>query len=261
MNELLEQKLKSAGLQENEARVYLALLELGKGTATQISRTAGLNRTTAYDPLERLGSYGLISRISGQSSKQIYAAEPPSRLTQFLEKNRQKAEEQILSGGDILQHLEGLYNNEQKPIIKFFEGRKGIKSIYQHALESKTKTYSFMDTAQYVPEFVEFGVQYVKARTKKKIKEYTLITKSDEAAKQFYGAAYANKNTQEYGEYRVLTHAFKESPAAEIKIYDDTVMGVLVKPGENVAFEIKNPSFANSLKIIFEIAWAQSKKL
>ena len=30
-------------------------------------------------------------------------------------------------------------------------------------------------------------------------------------------------------------------------------MGVLVKPGENVAFEIQNSSFANSLKMIFDI--------
>jgi len=38
-------------------------------------------------------------------------------------------------------------------------------------------------------------------------------------------------------------------------------MGLLVKPGENAAFEIINASFANSLKIIFEMAWQTAEEI
>ena len=47
------EKLTSLGLQDNEARVYLALLELGRGNVTEVSKAAGLNRTSGYDILER----------------------------------------------------------------------------------------------------------------------------------------------------------------------------------------------------------------
>ena len=47
----------------------------------------------------------------------------------------------------------------------------------------------------------------------------------------------------------------------EVNIYDDIVMGVFVKPGENMAFEIESESFANTLKIIFEMAWGVSPEM
>jgi len=47
----------------------LALLELGRGTVTQVSARAGLNRTTGYDILVRLGLYGLINRSVSDKKK------------------------------------------------------------------------------------------------------------------------------------------------------------------------------------------------
>ena len=66
------EKLTSLGLQDNEARVYLALLELGRGNVTEVSKAAGLNRTSGYDILERLGTLGLVSRSTLGKKKLIY---------------------------------------------------------------------------------------------------------------------------------------------------------------------------------------------
>ena len=49
-----EKQLKSLGFSEKEARVYLALLELGPSTTTEIARKSKINRTTGYDILESL---------------------------------------------------------------------------------------------------------------------------------------------------------------------------------------------------------------
>ena len=62
MSELLIKQLENAGLQPNEAKVYLALLGLGRGRVTDISKAAHLNRTTGYDILERLCLYGVVDR-------------------------------------------------------------------------------------------------------------------------------------------------------------------------------------------------------
>jgi len=47
----------------------------------------------------------------------------------------------------------------------------------------------------------------------------------------------------------------KYSTAGEIIIFDDKVIGILSKPEESVAFEIQGQTFADFLKIVFEMAW------
>ena len=89
MDQKLFQQIKGLGLQDNEAKIYLALLELGQGTVTQISQRAKLNRTTGYDVLERLGIYGLVHRSMSGKGKRVYAAESPTRLKQFLKQKNQ----------------------------------------------------------------------------------------------------------------------------------------------------------------------------
>ena len=50
----LQELLLQAGLSEKESGVYLGILELGRGTVSQISRKANINRTTGYDILDSL---------------------------------------------------------------------------------------------------------------------------------------------------------------------------------------------------------------
>ncbi len=262
----IAENLQSLGLNANEAKVYLALLELGQGTVSDISKTAQLNRTTGYDILERLALYGLASRTTQGAKKTMYIAEPPHRLKQYLENKKNQAERRLGDVGDLLPELQNLYKKENKPVIKFFEGWDGIKNIYWHTLESKSVIYSVLDLNVYLPEkeksaYDKFGKDYVKERARLRVQEKALVIKN-EAGLYFYETTYKNNPLyQKCTEYRWLEKQFPFTPAAEVNIYDDVVMGVLVKPGENMAFEVKNPSFANSLKIIFELAWQQAEKL
>jgi sugar-specific transcriptional regulator TrmB len=257
----IAENLNNLGLHPNEAKVYLALLELGQGTVSDISKTAQLNRTTGYDVLERLSLYGLASRTTQGSKKTMYIAEPPHRLKQYLENKKHQAERRLADVGDLLPDLQNLYKKENKPVIKFFEGREGIKNIYLHTLEAKSVIYSILDLSVYLPEFDQFGKEYIRERSKLNVKEKALVLKNEKGL-EFYNTTYRNnKDYQKCTEYRWLEKEFPFIPAAEVNIYDDVVMGVLVKPGENTAFEIKNSSFANSLKIIFDMAWDQAKQL
>src|SRR5438105_4390205 len=99
------QQLERLGFQSNEAKVYLALLNLGQTTVTIVSKAAKINRTTGYDVLERLCSYGVANR-SGAGKKRIYIAEPPHRLRQFLDNKKKQAERRLEELGDILPDLQ-----------------------------------------------------------------------------------------------------------------------------------------------------------
>lgn len=248
------EKLTSLGLQDNEARVYLALLELGRGNVTEVSKAAGLNRTSGYDILERLGLLGLVNRSTLGKKKLIYAAEPPSAIKQFLEDKKNLYEKRLTKVDDLIFNLNSLTKGADKPIIKFFEGRKGIKNIYLHTLQAKETILSVLDLSQYLPEFDDFGIDYINQRLKLKIKEKVLAVKSDKAL-AYYHKVYQNTGRQQIAEYRWLKDVPDFSLATEVNIYDDIVMAVLVKPGENIAFEIKSQSFANTLKTLFNLSW------
>src|ERR1035437_5800588 len=87
----LEEILVKSGLSPNEVKVFLALLSLGRGTVSKITRKAGLNRTTGYDVLDSLTAKGLIS-ISGKEPKQEFVAESPDKIVILLQNNMVQAE-------------------------------------------------------------------------------------------------------------------------------------------------------------------------
>lgn len=97
-------KLISIGLSENEAKIYLALLELGKGTVSEITRKANLNRTTGYDVLDGLVHNGLAS-VSGKEPKQEYLAEPPDKIEALLKHEISATEEHLKEIKNILPEL------------------------------------------------------------------------------------------------------------------------------------------------------------
>jgi len=259
MNNQVWQELKDFGLQDNEASVYLAVLELGQGTVSQISRVATLNRTTGYDVLERLCRYGIVSRTPIKKKK-IYIAEPPTRLRQFLENKKRKMEKYLEEFSEIMPELQALYKTDLKPMIKFGEGKEEMESIYKDVLSSKSIVYSILNLKGYADIFDELGKYQSNERFRRGIKEKVLAIKSDTAVewhKKVYGN---NKIKQANTEYRWLERDPKKFPVGEINIFDDIEIVMLSKPGENVAFEIKSQSFADFLKIVFELAWEVSKK-
>jgi len=255
---LLEQLL-DLGLQENEAKVYLALLELGKGSVTQISRKAGLNRTTGYDILERLGLQGLVNRARVGAKRIHYVAEPPSRLKQYLEDKKRLYNRRVEDLKDLLPDLQSLHKSKIKPVIKFGEGREEMKKIYLSVLDSKSEVYSILNLKNYAEFFDELGTYQSEERHKRGIKEKVLSVKN-ETAQSWYNKTYkeAGREKDKMTDYRWLDAGKDYQTAGEVNIFDDKVTGMLSKPDENVAFEIQSQTFADFLKMVFEMAWAKA---
>ncbi len=255
MEKISVEKLSNLGMQKNESSVYLALLEMGGGTVTEISRAAKLNRTTGYDILERLALDGLVSRSVSGKKKRIYAAEPPSRLKQYLENKKRKAERRLDELKDIFPDLHSLYKTELKPAIKFAEGKKEMIDMYMHKLEAKGVIYSILNLKGYSEDFDEMGQVSSVERYKRGVKEKCLALKN-KTSLEWWEKVYGGKpKRQENTQYRWLDAEMKEYPNGEVNIFDDKVIIMLTKPGEYTAFEIQSQSFAAFLKIVFELAW------
>mgnify|MGYP001587379715 FL=1 len=77
-------RLVELGLTENEARVYVALVELGESPASAVARKARVNRSVAYSTLESLLGKGLCSFVIKGGVK-VFVPSPPERLLSWLQ--------------------------------------------------------------------------------------------------------------------------------------------------------------------------------
>jgi len=103
--------LKKLGLTEYEARVYIAVVELGEVEASEIARRSGVPRTRIYDVLAKLENSGLIQKIMG-SRPAVYAAIPPKKA---LEPLKNKLFEEVSQALDKLK----LMHASSKTISKY----------------------------------------------------------------------------------------------------------------------------------------------
>ena len=68
----IRQFLLELGLINAEISVYLATLELGSGSASNIAKVASLNRITAYEALKRLSSKGFMKIRAKENDRTKY---------------------------------------------------------------------------------------------------------------------------------------------------------------------------------------------
>jgi sugar-specific transcriptional regulator TrmB len=255
----LATQIEELGLQENEARVYVALLELGRATVTEIAKLANLNRTTGYDILERLCIYGITNRIA-VGKKKMYIVEPPHRLRIFLENKKRQVERRIEELNTLMPELHAVYKTDLKPVITFAQGKKEMQNMYHHVLSAKTPVYSIVNLQKYAEPFIDMGIYQADQRTKNKITEKVLALDSNTARywhKNVYGDS---KKRQKYTTYQWIEEKNRMDTAGEINIFDDKVIGILSNTGENVAFEIQSKTVADFMKILFERAWQNTHK-
>lgn len=250
--------IKKLGLNENEIKIYLALLELGPSLVTKIAQKARINRTSCYDILERLVKYNLVTYASGQGSKKEYSAMPPYNLISFLERQQKEKNKQLEKLKEKLPELKMLYKIINKPSIKFFEGTEGVKAIYKETLKSKTEILSVGDCEEWESkDFISWGKKYNQERTQLKIKERVIIPNSKKTTDWFKKYPTSLK----YTDYRILPKdKINFTFNSEINIYEDKLVIVLLKKPNRMGIMITSKDLVKILKALFEMTWLACEK-
>src|SRR3989338_8043322 len=110
-------QLKSLGLSDNEAKVYMAMLELGSATVREISAKAGVNRPTTYVKIESLKKMGLVSTQT-KGKKQLFIAESPDQLEFMIDRQKGELEQKKEELYKLLPELTSLFNvSDSKPQV------------------------------------------------------------------------------------------------------------------------------------------------
>ena len=244
-------QLIDLGFSEKEAGVYLALLELGPATTSEISRVAKINRTTGYDILESLVSDGLINPI-GETKIQKFVAENPEKVIFFLENKIKQSQDKLKQAHILLPELLSIYNIKEKPKIKFFEGIERIKEAFEDTLSANVEILAYAvgtDAVNAVGE--DYLENYFRRRSEKNIKVRAIAPDDPDTLKI---TAHDKRHLRES---RVVPRD-KFYFTTETNIYNNKILNVSWK--EKFAVLVESKEISDAQKKIFELAWLGSKQ-
>lgn len=162
--------LKQFGLNEKEIKIYLALLKLGPASVRKLAEVTTINRGTVYDILKGLLNIGLVSYYH-KATRQYFVAEDPSKLVEATENKINQLAEVKEKISQIIPELKSWHDQAgTKPVVKYYEGYLGVKTILQDVLEStflvKPKKYYVFSASSIRPylykAFKQFTIQRIR---------------------------------------------------------------------------------------------------
>lgn len=242
------QKLIEFGLGDKEARVYLALLELGPSSVTDIARRSKVTRTNTYHLLGGLLAYGLVSSNEGES-KVIFAAERPERFLYMMKENLAEAERKYKETEKMMPELKSIFHDPSKKIkVRYYEGVEGIISAYEDTLTSKGKILAYA-SVEYQHSFSPgYFPAYYERRAKKGIPLECFLAESPGSQK------IKDWDKKHLRVTKIVPKKFEISP--EINIYDNKVAILSLK--EKFGVIVESTEVADAFKRMFELAYERA---
>jgi sugar-specific transcriptional regulator TrmB len=236
-------KLKSAGLTDNEAKIYSALLEMGPRPAGTISRRTGLHRRVIYDSVDRLIKKGLIGYIV-ENGKKVFKASNPERFLEIVKEKENEINEIMPSMIDMFSSSK----EKQREDTLFFKGKEGLKSVFEDQLSEK-KEILIIGASKIAYEGLEFYFHWFdKKRAKEKVEVKIIFNKE----------AMGKHPKIPLSEIKYLPEKYS-SPVA-VNIYGDKVAIILWNKQNPFAILIKQKEIADGYRKHFEMMWKSANK-
>jgi sugar-specific transcriptional regulator TrmB len=134
---MINKYLEYIGFSDKEALVYSALLRMDKATVAQLCKETGVPKSTVYLVLETLKKKDLVREIEG-GKKDLFCAESPERLRELIADERMKLVEKEKRVEEVIQELNSTEKLPgDKPDVKFFEGKAGIRESIEEFVNAK----------------------------------------------------------------------------------------------------------------------------
>ncbi|MFA6973927.1 MAG: helix-turn-helix domain-containing protein [Parcubacteria group bacterium] len=234
----LNKSLEYLGLNQKQAKVYLALLQMGSGSVPGISIKAGTKRPTTYLLLEELRMKGLATLLP-KKKKAVYTAESPKKL---LEEQRER--EEVIKGS--LPELLAIYNSQkEKPKVTYYQGVENIVKLYDDIFQEKD-ILLYGSIGSIIPEVMTQVEKYLGKIKKEKVRVREVLQADEKSVE------YAEQNASENHQIKIAPNNFLFPTdnmifgnKVAIITYKDTPMAVVIESSDVVA----------TYKSLFEIAW------
>lgn len=244
---MIASDLEELGLSQEEAKVYLAVLELGGGFVSTIAKKAVVPRVNCYHTLGNLVKKGVVSNLM-KNNMQYYSVDSPKVLVNLLE-------EKFMHAKKLLPELLSITNTmAYKPKVQYYEGVQGIKNIFEETLEAKGEVLGYTNLAE-LPKVVpvDYLRDYAQRKIEKGLKTRMLSPTSKEGLqylKKYYPKGF-DPNLVEIFFINPKQFMFEY----EINIYGDRVGIFSLNPDELIGMIIESPIYAKTQRAIFNLAW------
>lgn len=246
MIQIIEQLLR-IGLSKKEAKVYLAVLELGNSSAHVIARKAKVPRATTYTILRQLVEKGLVTLVV-ERGQHRYAVEHPVQLQSMVDIEKNEVEKRAHLVRDLMPRLTALYNVEaSKPKIRYFEGLEGLDRL-------RSEFGSFPgDIIQIVAYDTFLLLQEAQGTQEHRDRIRT-------AAVKVRSIMVTDHSVEIPGHEIVCIPAEIAPIQGEVTVLDDRVVFFSFASGI-IAIEITSKTIADTLRATLEFAWRYVKTL
>lgn len=245
MDTKILKQLIDVGLSEKESQVYLASLSAEPRTASDISRSAGLNRVTTYGILLDLEREGLVQKMEKNETAHFLAVSPDLLL--------QRAKQNVKNLEHALPDLKALIHGHQYSVSRrFFEGLEAVKDAYKETLSAKSEILNYANSKNIRDHWPEYDIEYVQKRMERRVFLRGIYPKDE------YGKKVQNEDKKYFRKTRLLPLQ-KFWLENEIKIFDDKFFIASFAP-QPFAIFIQSQTVADSQKQIFEIMWGMAEK-
>ena len=237
--------LKEFGLNEKEAKIYLALLELGEAKAYEIAHKTRIARPTVYDVLDKLITEGLVGSYDKHKIRHYIASDPEKIKRNLISK--QTAFE------NLLPELKSVYNKLQaKPKVSFYEGVEGIKTVFEETIAAKNKQLKGILSVHDLFEVPgkKYMNDYVTRRIKLGYPLRVIRSKTKEIAETWPTSERELRQLRYTPESMIFTMT--------IYLYDNKV-GLISSVKENFGMVIESLEYSQAMNHLFEALLQISK--
>ncbi|MFH1457263.1 MAG: helix-turn-helix domain-containing protein [Patescibacteria group bacterium] len=235
----LEKTLKNYGLNEKQAKVYLACLELGSSSVQKISQKSGLARSTCYEILESLHKLGAITTYKKKKVR-YFSPEDPHKIVQATKDKIELFE-------DALPQLRALYRQAaHQPTVRFYQGQEQMKIILKEIIGEAKQIYSFNSIEDNLALFGNYWTKFVDQRIKKKIPVKVILFDSSQARQR------QEKGLQELREVKIISDKYTHH---SLMLIWGNKIAIFSLKKQLVALVIESDEIAETLKMMFEFMW------
>lgn len=135
--------LENIGLDEKEAKIYLALLKVGRASAAEVAKETHMKRTTVYPYLDSLKAKGLVEWGVEKYNRKVKARNP-KQLLRFAKAQDRKYGRAVLELESSLDEIKKSYSEDLTSVnVKYFEGVSQCRKLLEELYKIEGDLYSY----------------------------------------------------------------------------------------------------------------------
>ncbi len=238
--------LTSLGLSKVETKIYLSGLELGPTSVQEIAKKAKVSRTAAYEVIESLQKRGLISSFM-RSKKRFFVSEDPERAARHFREQIEQMNKQIIDLDKAIPEMK-LMGGGIRPVVRFYEGREAIYSLFNDLYESNSKSFDEVSNMDDMYDLLDLNYLDEIRKVLDPVKIHTRILHRGKLRR-------AGRPHVEFCELLPELGNFH----GDIWIYGNRVAFASFV-GKIMAVIIESEAFADTARVLFQASWSICQK-